>query len=321
MYQRAFSPSPAIEMVELQSRMPLILIASRGEWIGRSVESVLELSGYSVLRVEEGRGALDVARHMKPDALVLDCSLADMGGIEVCQALVDDPLFDAATPIFITSPAPVSNRMRSDAYQAGAWDFCTQPLDVELLLLKMGTFLRARRRLEEVQRSSLIDPLTGLYSVRGLQHWAERLGARAARKHEPFACVAVTASTSHGGSLDARPASAAISFLANICRTYSRKSDVVGYVGESRFAILAPETDEAGARQFVGRLRRAIEKTGISTRREPEGVLHAGFCAVSDFSAVSVEPADLVRRAASALEYAQLGAPEGGALSFDELPG
>jgi PleD family two-component response regulator len=309
-------------MVELPSRMPLVLIASRGEWVGRSVESVLELNGYSVLRVEGGRGALDVARHMRPDALVLDWSLADMGGVEVCQALVDDPLFDAATPIFITSPGPVSNRVRSEAYQAGAWDFCSQPVDVEMLLLKMGTFLRARRRLQDVQRSSLIDPLTGLYSARGLQHWAEQLGARAARKHEPFACVAITAGGTGGGGggLPEGPPSAAISYVADVFRTQSRQSDVVGYVGGSRFAILAPETDDAGARQFVGRLRRVIEKSAKSQRMESESVLHAGFCAVSDFSTVSVQPADLVRRATTALEYAQTKAYHGDALSFDELP-
>jgi CheY-like chemotaxis protein len=97
-------------MAELQRRPRLVLIASQGEWVGRSVESVLELNGYTVLRVEGGRRALDVARRTNPDALILDVSLSEMGGIEVCRALTSDPLFDPSTAIFIRARAGVQSR-------------------------------------------------------------------------------------------------------------------------------------------------------------------------------------------------------------------
>lgn len=307
-------------MVEHRKRPLLVLIASHGEWMGRSVESVLELNGYNVLRAEGGRRALELARGTHPDALILDASLDEMGGAEVCRALVDDPLFDHSTPIFITAAAPVSNRTRADAYAAGAWDFCTQPLDVETLLLKMKTFLRARRRAEAAQSISLIDPLTGLYSAFGLRHWAEQLGARAARNHEPFACVAVSAPTAAGETRHAKPSSAALNQMADICRAQSRKSDVIGYVGENRFAILAPDTDGTGARRFVGRLQAALEHTGAADVPGPHPALHAGFYAASDFSAVHVGAAEVVRRAETALQFALRGDVSERALSFDEIP-
>lgn len=310
-------------MVELRKRPHLVLIASQGEWMGRSVESVLELNGYSVLRVDGGRRALELARGSSPDALILDTSLPEIDGIEVCRGLVDDPLFDHSTPIFMTSTAPVSNRVRLEAYEAGAWDFCTQPLDVETLLFKLRTFLRARRRAEAAQSISLIDPLTGLYSAFGLRHWAETLGARAARNHEPFACVAVSSLGSGTDARTAKSSSARLNWLADVCRAQARKSDVIGYVGESRFAILAPDTDAPGARRLVDRLQDALEGSGGTAKEvEVEGrhpALHAGFYAASDFSAVKVEAAEVVRRAETALQYALMGGAEG-TLSFDELP-
>lgn len=309
-------------MVELRKRPHLVLIASHGEWMGRSVESVLELNGYSVLRVEGGRRALELARGSSPDALILDTSLPEIDGIEVCRGLVDDPLFDHSTPIFMTSTAPVSNRVRLEAYEAGAWDFCAQPLDVETLLFKLRTFLRARRRAEAAQSISLIDPLTGLYSAFGLRHWAETLGARASRNHEPFACVAVSSLGTSGDARTAKSSSARLNYLADVCRAQARKSDVIGYVGESRFAILAPDTDAPGARRLVDRLQDAIEESATGPV-EVEGrhpALHAGFFAASDFSAVKVEPAEVVRRAETALQYVLMGGGEG-TLSFDELPG
>jgi PleD family two-component response regulator len=306
-------------MVQLHPRPVLVLIASHGEWIGRSVESVLELNNYTVVRVESGRRALDLARRTNPDVVILDSALAEMGGIEVCKALKVDPLFDPSVPIFITSPAPVSNRIRAAAYEAGAWDFCSQPLDVETLLLKMETFLRARRRLEETRVTSLLDTLTGLYSERGLQHWAAQLGARAVRNHEPFACIAVTPTTVSNGTAG-KPVSATLSDLADICRAQSRKSDVVGYVGDGRFAILAPGTDGAGARQFIGRLQKAVERDVALAGAGSPDALHAGFCAVSDFSTAGMEPLEVVRRAESALAHAQGQGLGGRPLSFDELP-
>lgn len=307
-------------MVELRNRQPLVLIASHGEWVGRSVESVLELNHYAVLRVDGGRRALDLARHVSPDALILDTALSEIDGITVCRALTDDPLFDHSTPIFITSPAPASNRVRTEALEAGAWDFLTQPLDIESVLLKMATFLRARRRLVDAESTSLIDPQTGLYSVRGLRHWAAQLGARASRNHEALACVVVTSNTPADVATAGKPVSAALSYMADLCRAKSRKSDVVGYVGESRFAILAPDTDETGARQFVSRLQRALERTAAGAPADTPIPLHAGFYAAADFSASGIEAVDVVGRAEAALDYALTGGGKGEPLSFDDLP-
>lgn len=296
----------------------MVMIASHGEWIGRSVESILELNNYGVVRVESGRRALDIARRTDPDVLILDSALTEMGGIEVCRALTLDPLFDPSVPIFVTSPAPVSNRVRAAAYEAGAWDFCSQPIDVETLLLKMQTFLRARKRLEAMRATSFLDTLTGLYSERGLQHWAAQLGARAVRNHEPFACIAVTSTTGASARASGRPVSTTLSFLADVCRSQSRKSDVVGYVGDGRFAILAPDTDGTGALRFIDRLQEASTQSA-----EPANggtPLHAGFCAVSDFSTAGMNAAECVRRAESALEHAQSEGLRGRPVSFDDLP-
>ena len=140
-------------------RSPSVLVASEGEWFGRSLESVLELNGYAVTRVAGGAPALDAARDIRPDAVLLDDSHADLTAAAVCRALRDDPSFDHATPLIVTSPSPTPHRVRTEAYAAGAWDFCSQPLDVETFLLKLATFIRARRELALAQ--SLVDPATG----------------------------------------------------------------------------------------------------------------------------------------------------------------
>ena len=111
--------------------------------------------------------------------------------------------------------------------------------------------------------------------------------------------------------------------MADICRAQSRKSDVIGYVGESRFAILAPDTDENGARLFVDRLTRAVTKTSNNVSVDSYTGLHAGFYAVPDFGAAGVDANEVVRRAKTALQHAQKqmeGKRISGAFSFSEVP-
>ncbi len=320
-------------MVELQkSAARLVLIASDGEWEGRSLESVFELNGYSVIRVERGRRALELARRTPLDALFLDAGLADMGGVEVCRALRDDPLFDHATPIVITSSVPGAHRVSTAAFAAGAWEYCSQPIDVETLLLKLGTFIRARRALRDAEAGSLIDPSTGLFTSSGLVQWAKQLSARALRKREPIACVAVMPQAMSESRVWSSGEHAseeitneilnhdALARVVDVCREESRRSDVIGYLGQSRLGILAPDTDAEGAEMFVGRLTKALEKAspaggGVRSR----AFLHAGYYAIADLSSSGIEPTEMLRRAEIALEHAQVPLYEHVALNFDSI--
>ena len=244
---------------------------AEGEWVGRSLENVLESNGYTVLRVESGRRALEIARRTNPDAVLLDDSLPDIGAVDVCRALRDDPLFNHSTPIIITAAAQHASRVRAAAYAAGAWDYCTLPVDVETLLAKLGTFVRARHEIETVRSKALFDRLTGLYTEYGLQHWVEQLGARALRKREAIACVVVAPEVADlvGGVADsAEQSTEALAEVTDVCRAQARRSDILGYLGGSRVAILAPDTDVAGVQRLIDRLQQAMgRRSGQSAQR------------------------------------------------------
>src|SRR4051812_17699664 len=167
------------------------LIGCSDEWLCRSLQTVFEEKGYTSVRSGSGKKALKLARKGGFDVILLDERLDELSAIDVCIALRDDPLFDHATPIVITSSSHATPKTRLAAYSAGAWEYCHQPLDVDGLFLKLQTFLRARRELAAAQAQSLMDPGTGLYTKVGLRHLAGQLGARALRRHEAFACVAV----------------------------------------------------------------------------------------------------------------------------------
>lgn len=307
------------------ARVLAALVACSDEWMCRSLETVFAEKNFSVTRSQSGKQALKLARRGGFDVLMLDERLDDLSGLEVCIALRDDPLFDHATPIVILSQSHTTLPSRYAAYAAGAWEYCHQPVDFDALFLKIGTFLRARQQLAASQSTSLMDPSSGLYTTFGLQHLAEQLGARAVRNHEAFACLAF--------SPDGRPAesgrrstdedeSGAFDDIAHVVMDQRRKSDVIAKTGEMRLAILAPDTDAAGARLLVARLQRELDaSTKNAAGRAPGSTrLRAGYCAVSDLAAANVDLGELVHRAERALAHVSAGGQRDTVVSFDELP-
>ena len=235
------------------------LVGFSDEWMSRSMESVFESKGYKVTRVSLGSHALKLARTRRFDVIMVDERMEGLGGIEICIALRDDPLFDHATPIVIVSSAHSTLPGRTAAYGAGAWEWCHQPVDVDGLFLKLKTFLRARKELVSAQARALMDPDSGLYTPFGLQQLADQLEARAVRKHEAFACLAFSSrSTGDGANRPTTDETHAFADLAHLVREQARRSDIIAQTGESRLALLAPDTDAAGARMLVARLQREV---------------------------------------------------------------
>jgi len=303
---------------------PVMLVATEGEWAGRSLESVLVANGYAVLRAADGEDALALARRYQPDGLILDDHMSGYGGIEVCRILRDDPGFDPATPIVITAPSPAQHSVRTAAYDAGAWEFCTHPLEADTLVLKLGTFLRAKRALADARSQSLIDVPTGVLTPLGMERIAEQLVARASRNHEPFACIVLMPSGQRQVGDAASPEidniTEAVAAFLQVSRDAFRRSDIVGRMSDGRLALLAPDTDSAGVDGMLARLRSAIADAAHSRPdSSPSADFKAGYWAVPDFGSTPLEPAELMRRAARALDHISNPGKEF-SMNFDQLP-
>jgi CheY-like chemotaxis protein len=298
-----------------------LLIATEGEWAGRSLESVLERHGYAILRAEDGRDALGRALRRQPDAMILDEHLSGIGGIEVCELLREDPAFDASTPIIITASAPAPRAVRAAAFRAGAWEFCTQPLDIDTLLLQLHTFLSAKRQVKK-RNGSLFDPTTGALTADGLEWWGEKLAARATRNHEALACVVLTPTLT--GDEPPRLAhdhdsSTAVAQFLRLSRDSFRRSDIIGSTVDGRLALLAPQTDEQGVQGMLARLRATLNAS--STQLAKDSIrIQAGYWAVPDFASEPLGAPELMQRAMRAHDHIIRSPYTRSEIGFDQLP-
>jgi DNA-binding response OmpR family regulator len=65
----------------------VLLLVEDDERISQPLVRLLEHEGFQVTHVADGRLALDVAHDTTPDLVLLDLTLPDMDGLEVCRAL------------------------------------------------------------------------------------------------------------------------------------------------------------------------------------------------------------------------------------------
>jgi PleD family two-component response regulator len=296
---------------------PLVLIANDQEWSARSLESLLVSEGYRVVRAYTGQQTLDRMAQTSPDLVVLDVQMPDFDGFEICRQLRADPRFDATLPVMITTAGPAGRPQRIEAYRSGAWAFHGQPLDAEVMIQQIQSFVAAKWAADQVRDQSMLDRETGLYSRRGLTQRARELCSEAHRYRGALACVviapemalvrpgAVEGAAASNGKANGE-ATALARRLGAMFRRAGRSADAIGRIGKLEFAIMAPQTGPEGAERLVQRfdaLLQGVDEVQDQGSAGPH--LRAGYCAVPDVAREAVDAEEMLSRASAALAMAE----------------
>lgn len=94
---------------------------------------------YEVLLANNGERALQIARDQLPDLILLDIMMPGMSGFEVCAALKDKSDTAEIPVIFLT--ARNDNDDFEKAYDIGAVDYTTKPINAKELMMRVKTHL------------------------------------------------------------------------------------------------------------------------------------------------------------------------------------
>jgi two-component system phosphate regulon response regulator PhoB len=151
-----------------------VLIVEDELEIAELIQFHVEREGFAARVIPSGRLALDSIRRQKPDLVVLDLMLPDLGGLDVCRKLKQSD--DTRTiPIMIVSAKGEESDIVS-GIELGADDYVTKPFSPKVLMARLKNILR--RREEEPPPSTdprialadgrlLIDPERHVVTVDG----------------------------------------------------------------------------------------------------------------------------------------------------------
>ena len=119
--------------------MNSLLLVEDDERISQPLVRMLEAEGFSVAHVEAGEAALAAVNGSVPDLVLLDLSLPDIDGLDVCRRL---RLSHPGLPIVMLTARNEEVDMVV-GLDAGADDYITKPFRVAELTARIRTRLRA----------------------------------------------------------------------------------------------------------------------------------------------------------------------------------
>jgi two-component system KDP operon response regulator KdpE len=135
---------------------PHILVIDDEAQILRALRTILTAKQFKVSVASRGEEGLALAAAQPPDLVILDLSLPDMDGVEVCARLREW----TQVPIIILSVRE-SERDKVIALDKGADDYLTKPFGIEELLARIRVALRHSAQTLGPQKNQIIhaDPV------------------------------------------------------------------------------------------------------------------------------------------------------------------
>lgn len=116
--------------------------------------AMLKRAGHRVRAAASGKAALAAVRQSPPELVLLDISMPDMNGYDVCEVLKADEILRGIPVIFISALAEPLDKVK--AFAIGGVDYVTKPFQMQELYARVETHLKLRRtqlELEEYSRN------------------------------------------------------------------------------------------------------------------------------------------------------------------------
>ncbi|CAN2229995.1 OmpR Response regulators consisting of a CheY-like receiver domain and a winged-helix DNA-binding domain [Candidatus Nanopelagicaceae bacterium] len=127
-----------------------ILVVDDNEDIRFFVKSALTAEGFEVIEAAGGNAALEIFRKKEPSAIILDLSIGQPDGFEVCREIRK-----VSTVPIIMLTSHVEEMDEAMCLAAGADDYITKPVSARILVLRTTTQLRHRAAQVQVQGTTI----------------------------------------------------------------------------------------------------------------------------------------------------------------------
>ena len=277
------------------------------------LETALRAWGYQVTSVANGRQAIAaLAQPEGPSLAVLDWSMPEADGLEVCQAIRSNPESRYIYAILLTSHDRDEDVIAG--FDAGADDYVTKPFNTKELRARVRSgarIVQLQHQLvaarEELREKAMYDPLTGLLTRGAFFEISDHEFARARRSKTPLSIV--MADIDHFKSINDRfghpGGDEVLREIALRLQTTFRKEDAVGRYGGEEFVALAVGCEGPDAIGLAERFRQAVE-------REPFAIGAEWLDVTTSVGVVTGTAADGVLELVRAADEALYGAKTAG---------
>jgi diguanylate cyclase (GGDEF)-like protein len=130
---------------------PLVLVVDDEPSLRLYMRAAMQKAGFKVIEAEDGETALDLFTANKPDLILLDLVMPGMDGFETCKVVRRLP-GGLYTPILMVTGSDDKDSIEK-AFEAGASDFVSKPINWAMLGHKGKYLLRVGQAFRELDRN------------------------------------------------------------------------------------------------------------------------------------------------------------------------
>ena len=138
-------------MEAANSQKPRILIVDDAEGHRFMLRNIIMDMGYQPVLAESGAQALKAFPRCNPELVLLDVSMPEMDGFEVCRRLKESSDMKDVPVIFVSAFEDAKDIVK--VFEAGGKDYVTKPFIPEVIKARVGVYLKlaeAMKKLSEM---------------------------------------------------------------------------------------------------------------------------------------------------------------------------
>lgn len=126
-------------MINRQTKRKILIVDEDTNYI-TGLRKGLSQVGYEVIYWDDGKKALEVAKNLQPDLIIVEVELSQINGYEFFKEIKSIPELRNAPLIFLSSQKRVDERIKS--MELGVEDFITKPFYVEEVVARIESLLK-----------------------------------------------------------------------------------------------------------------------------------------------------------------------------------
>jgi diguanylate cyclase (GGDEF)-like protein len=225
---------------------------------------------YRIMVATHGEQGLKAALSGRPDLILLDITMPDLDGYEVCRRLKGDPLTQGIPVIFITALSDAADETRG--LELGAADYITKPFHPAVVRARVRTQMRLKQQSDLLESYAFRDGLTSLANRRAFDERSAQEWSRSQRTGRPLSVILLDVDhfklfNDHAGH------AAGDDCLKGVARCLEapmrRATDLVARYGGEEFVVLLPDADHANALAVGEALRAGVAGSSMAHPASP----------------------------------------------------
>lgn len=245
-----------------------VCVADDDAAVATSLCDGLEEFGFETVEVHTGGEALDACSKNELDLILLDVSLPDMDGFEVCKQLKASEKTEDISVIFVTGKTDPGDI--SKGYSLGAIDYITKPYNLPMVMVRVeaavfnkSSSTEQPAEVDGVMDVAYTDQLTGLKNHRYLMERLQEEVDKAHRHDFALSCIVIDVDEIHAVSAENEPAETddLLAEVAMTLRNATRTYDVLTRYEEGTFVALLPHTPLQDAMGYATKIMDEVDAT------------------------------------------------------------